>query len=196
MSFFITFKLSAQDHVETFFSLMRGACGRNNNPLPYMFRCILRKLIYSPIKNLTRGNCSNEVCFTVFFITVLENNLIITSFLSNISGWTSTAARWRPSVRNRRRWEFLFWMDRRRRGWHYTTRTWGAAPISGRRRACDASSCHSAWLFSNCRKSITARRLPRPHRWRTRLYHRTRKVAAVQQRRCTVCCRVLFTPRP
>ena len=43
--FLLTYKLS-QDHLETFFSCVRRACGSNNNPTPKQFQYIIKKLMF------------------------------------------------------------------------------------------------------------------------------------------------------
>jgi hypothetical protein len=52
--FLPTFKFS-QDHLETFFSTIRGQGGYNNNPSPYMFQCLLRKVLFAPLTSLGKG---------------------------------------------------------------------------------------------------------------------------------------------
>ncbi len=72
-SFFFlpTFKFS-QDHLETFFSTIRGLGGYNNNPSPYMFQCLLRKVLFAPLTSLVKGNCSNEVSSTIHFFAYMD----------------------------------------------------------------------------------------------------------------------------
>jgi hypothetical protein len=61
MSYIRTYRTS-QDHLESFFAMIRGSGGWNYNPTPYLFKYLLRKCMLMRARDVSeKANCILQV---------------------------------------------------------------------------------------------------------------------------------------